>query len=65
MAMPSKAILVSLGVICAIFAIISGKIEANVLWWLLLPFFYIGEPWYASLKKDKQKQAGNPLQPMR
>ena len=54
--MTKKTILFSIGIFGVLLTAVYGEFEENALWGLmLLPFFFIGEPWYNSLKR-KQPQ---------
>lgn len=52
--MKKNHVLFSLGVIVVVLIAMFGGLEKNALWGLLLlPFFFIGEPWYKSFKKKR------------
>ena len=49
-----KNMLFSLGILAVLLIAATGQLKENALWGLLLfPFFFIGEPWYKSLKRRK------------
>lgn len=49
-----KNMLFSLGILAVLLLAAFGQLKENALWGLLLfPLFFIGEPWYKSLKRRK------------
>ncbi|ETP69567.1 hypothetical protein AC739_09500 [Planococcus glaciei] len=49
-----KNMLFSLGILAVLLLAASGHLKENALWGLMLfPLFFIGEPWYKSLKRRK------------
>ncbi|SDH35384.1 hypothetical protein SAMN04487975_10494 [Planococcus glaciei] len=49
-----KNMLFSLGILVVLLIAAFGQLEENALWGLMLfPLFFIGEPWYKSLKRRK------------
>jgi len=52
--MNKKLLLFSLGMLAVLLIVAFGQLKENALWGLLVfPFFFIGEPWYKSLKRRK------------
>ncbi|WKA51804.1 hypothetical protein QWY22_04140 [Planococcus liqunii] len=55
-----KYMLFSLGILAVLLIAAFGQLKENALWGLLLlPFFFIGEPWYKSLKRRKPTSVPN------
>lgn len=55
-----KNMLFSLGILAVLLIAATGQLKENALWGLLLfPFFFIGEPWYKSLKRRKPTSVPN------
>ncbi|MDN7227420.1 hypothetical protein QWY15_08960 [Planococcus sp. N064] len=55
-----KNMLFSLGILAVLLIAAFGQLKENTLWGLLLfPFFFIGEPWYKSLKRRKPTSVPN------